>query len=118
MPHWLGWTRMMKKFGNYNMKPPSDLWFSDADSLPWFLKEMGLRSCYDACYHEQKLIEKYGIRRRDLVGYEYGHHFVFVDKEKFDRELKRFNDELASFEEVKRLKQQDNDQVSMSMGYL
>jgi hypothetical protein len=76
------------------MKPklPSDLWFSDADSLPWFLVEMGLKSCYDLRYNNnnEKLIEKYGIKRRECVnahtGYgEYGHHFVFVDKKKFEK---------------------------------
>jgi hypothetical protein len=70
-----------------SQKLPSDLWYSNADTLPWFLQEMGLTSCYQACDHEQKLIEKYGIRRRGTVGYEYGHHFVFVDKEKFNKAL-------------------------------
>ena len=79
------------------MKHPSDLWFSDADSLPWFLVEMELRSCYDLryCGNNEKLIEKYGIKRRECVnahtGYgEYGHHFVFVDEEKFNKEKERY----------------------------
>jgi hypothetical protein len=83
----------------------TDLWFSDADSLPWFLVEMGLKSCYDLryCGNNEKLIEKYGIKRRECVNAhtgcgEYGHHFVFVDKEKFDKEMKRnLMDELKSY---------------------
>jgi hypothetical protein len=73
----------------------SDLWFSDADSLPWFLREMGLNSFYDLRYNgnNEKLIDKYGIKRRECVnahtGYgEYGHHFVFVDEQKFRQKEK------------------------------
>jgi hypothetical protein len=81
-------------------KHPSDLWFSNADSLPWFLVEMGLKSCYDLryCNNNKKLIERYGIKRRECVNEhtgcgEYGHHFVFVDKEKFDKAQQKFQDE-------------------------
>jgi hypothetical protein len=84
-------------------KPSSDLWFSDADSLPWFLREMGLKSCYDLRYHNnnEKLVEKYGIKRRECVnahlGYgEYGHHFVFVDKEKFNKEKENYEHDQRS----------------------
>ena len=74
------------------LKLPSDLWYSNACSLPWFLQEMKLKSFYDLryCNNNEKLIETYGIKRRECVGIatgcgEYGHHFVFVDKEKFDK---------------------------------
>lgn len=84
-------------------KLPSDLWFSNADSLPWFLEEMKLKSFYDLCCqsNNEKLIEKYGIKRRECVGYntgcgEYGHRFVFVDKEKFDREKQIFELDISS----------------------
>lgn len=75
----------------------TDIWFSNADSLPWFLEEMKLNSCYDLRYNNnnEKLIEKYGIKRRECknaeTGYgEYGHHFVFVDREKFHKEKERY----------------------------
>lgn len=74
----------------------SDLWFSNADALPWFIEEMGLESCYDAHYHEHELKEKYGIYRRLALGTEYGHHFVFTDEEKYNKELSRHNIEKAS----------------------
>ena len=78
-------------------KPPSDLWFSNADSLPWFLQEMKLESFYDLRYYNnnEKLIETYGIKRRECIENhtgcgEYGHHFVFVDREKFDKEKEKY----------------------------
>jgi len=71
-------------------------WFADVDDLPWFIKEMGLSSCYDVHYHKEKLEAKYGIYRRSPLGDEYGHHFVFTDKEKYYKELARYEAEKAS----------------------
>jgi hypothetical protein len=78
-------------------KLPFDLWFSNACPFPWFLQELNLKSFYDLRYNNKnkELIEKYGIKRRECVGVEtgcgeYGHHFVFVDREKFDKEKERY----------------------------
>jgi exonuclease VII small subunit len=81
-----------------NTKLKTDLWFSDTDDVPWFIQETAKQlsfkpipiacSCYAASDHNFKeiLINKYGIRRREARGMEYGHHFVFVDKNKFETE--------------------------------